>query len=91
MEVKVEEIHIEMTGNAGAPGAHTTTTGQNLWQQVSPPLEQSKVEANPDQMSGATTVEIAAEAVDMTVGNHAATDIEGKSGENRTGRRKKML
>ena len=80
-----------MTGNAGAPGARTTTIGQSLWRQVSPPLEQTKVEANPDPMTGATTAEAVAEAVDMTVGNHAVMDIEGKGGGDRTGTHKKML
>ena len=75
MEATVEEIHIEMIGSAGAPGDRTTTTGQNSWQQVSPPLEQTKVEANPNPMTGATTAEAATEAVDMTVGNHAVMDI----------------
>ena len=91
MEVTVEEIHIEMTENAGAPGAHTTMTGQNLWQQVSLPLEQIKAEVSPDQMIDATTAKAVAEAVDMTVGNHAVMDIEGKNGGNRTGPRKKTL
>ena len=80
-----------MTENAGALGAHTTMTDQNLWQQVSLPLEKIKAEVSPDQMTDATTAETAAEAVDMTVGNHAAMDIEGKSGGNRTGPHKKML
>ena len=91
MRVEVAEIHIGMTGNAGAPGAHTTTTGQNLWQHVSLLLEQTRAEVNPDQMTGVTTVEAAMEAVDVTVGNHAVTDIEGKSGGDRTGTHKKML
>ena len=44
VEVIVEEIHTEMTENADAPDAHTTMTGQNLWQQVSLPLKQIKAE-----------------------------------------------
>ena len=82
MEVTVEEIHIEMTENAGARGAHTTMTGQNLWQQVSLPLKQIKAEVSPDQMTDTITAEAVAETVDTTVGNHAVMDIEGKSGGN---------
>ena len=82
VEATVAEIHTEMIENTGAPGAHTTTTGQNLWQRVSLPLEQTKAEVNPDQMTGAITAETAAEAVDMTVENQAVMDIEGKNGEN---------
>ena len=80
-----------MTGNAGAPGAHTTTIGQNLWQQVSPLLEQTRAEVNPDQMTDATTAETVVEAVDMTVGSRAAMDTEGKSGGDRTETHKKTL
>ena len=80
-----------MTENAGAPGAHTTMTEHNLWQQVSQPLEQIKAEVSPDQMTDAITTEAVAETVDTTVGNHAVMDIEGKSGGNRTGPHKKML
>ena len=89
VEAIVAGIHTETTVNAGAPGAHTTTTGQNLLQQVSLPLKQIKAEVSPDQMTDVTTAETAAEAVDMTVGNHAVMDIEGKSGGNRTGPHKK--
>ena len=42
-------------------------------------------------MTDVTTAETAAEAVDMTVGNHAVMDIEGKSGGNQTRTHKKML
>ena len=72
-----------MTENAGAPGAHTTVTDQSLWQQVSPHLEQIKVEVSPDQITDATTVEAVEETVDMTVGNRAVMDTEDKSGGDR--------
>ena len=82
----VEEIHTEMTENEGALGDHTTTTGQNSWQQGFLPLELTKEEANPDPTTGAIT----AEAVDTTVENHAAMDTEGKSGGGRTGPRRRI-
>ena len=91
MEVTVEEIHIGMTGNAGAPGARTTTTGQSLWRQVSPALEQTKEEVNLGPTTGATTAEAVVEAVDTTVGNHEVMDIEGKNGGDRIGPHKKTL
>ena len=90
MEIIVAEIHTEMTENAGAPGAHTTMIDQSLWQQVSQHLEQSKVEVSPDQMTDATTAEAVEETIDMTIGNRAAMDTEGKSGGGRTEIHKKM-
>ena len=80
-----------MTENAGAPGAHTTMTDQNLWQQVSQPLEQIKAEVSPDQMTDATTAEAVEKTVDMTVGNRVVMDTEGKSGGGETETHKKML
>ena len=79
-----------MTKNAGAPGAHTTMTDQSLWQQVSPHLEKIKAEVSPDQMTDVTTTEAVEETVDMTVGNRAVMDTEGKSGGGRTETHKKM-
>ena len=80
-----------MIESADAPGDHTIPTGQNSWQQVSPPLEQTKAEANPDPMTGVTTAEAATEAVDTTVESRAVMDIEGKNGAGRTEPRKKTL
>ena len=78
-----------MIGSADAPGDHTTTTGQNSWQQVFLPLELTKEEANPDPTTDAITAEAAVEAVDTIVGNHAVMDTEGKSGGGRAGPRRK--
>ena len=83
----VEEIHTEMTENEGALGDHTTTTGQNSWQQGFLPLELTKEGASPDPTTGATTTEAAVEAVGTTVGNHTVRGTKDKSGEGRIGPR----
>ena len=80
----VEETRTEMIESEGAPGGHTTTTGQNSWQQDFLPPELTKEEANPDPRTCAITAEAAAEAIDTIVGNHAVMDTEGKSGGGRT-------
>ena len=90
MGATVAGIRTEMIGSEDAPGDHTTTTGQNSWQQGFLPLELTKEEANPDPTTGAITAEAAAEVVDTTVGNHAVMDTEGKSGEGQAETHKKM-
>ena len=85
VEATVEETHTETTGSEGALGDHTTMIGQNSWRQGFLPPEPTKEAASPDPTIGATTMEAAAAAVDMTVGNHAARDTEDKSGEGQIG------
>ena len=80
-----------MIKSVGVPGAHTTMTDLSSWQQVSPHLEQIKTEVSPDQMTDATTAEAVEEIVDMTVGNRAVMDTEGKSGGDRIETHKKTL
>ena len=74
-----------MTESEGALGDHTTTTGQNSWQQDFLPPELTKEEANPDPRTGAITAEAAAEAIDTIVGSRAVKDTEDKSGEGQIG------
>ena len=84
MEATVAEIHTEMTANAGAPDAHTTTIDLSSWQQGSQHPVQNKAGVSPDQMTDTTTTVTVEETVDTTVGSRAAMATGNKSGADQT-------